>query len=228
MFCFYPKGLAVVRKCQALVYAPGCWLRDNGRVPEEPRITWPCRLRHHRAVAPTGQGQSCCLCHRLPRQPWACSFASVSPMVRAENIQIHLPARSRSGERWHGGPSATTPWQGLTVGGWGPCASAGLSLGGGTKHTAPVAKVTRAASLGCSPASPSSTAASCTLCIPVHGLLGGTGAPAPRGRDPQRCHPPAEKGTGDVAERLPNIQPLGFPAAKTHQVSALNTTLLQD
>lgn len=126
----------MVRKCQALVYAPGCWLRDNGRVPEEPRVTWPCRLRHHRAVAPMGPGPSCYLCHRHSRQPWACPFASVSPMVGAENIQIHLPARSRRGEHWHGGPNATTPWQGLTVGGCGPCASAGLSLGGGqsTQH----------------------------------------------------------------------------------------------
>lgn len=40
--------------------------------------------------------------------------------------------------------------------------------------------------------------------------------------------PPAEKGTRDVAEQLLNIQPLGFPAVKTHHVSALNTALLQD
>jgi len=53
MFCFYPSGLAVVRKCQALVYAPGCWRSDKGRVPEEPRVTWPRQLRHHRATAPT-------------------------------------------------------------------------------------------------------------------------------------------------------------------------------
>ena len=219
MFCFYPRGLAAVQKCQALVYAPGCWQSDKGRVPEEPRVTWPCQLRHHRAAAPTGPGPSCCLCHRLPRQPWACPFASVSPMVGAETIRIHLPARSRGGECWHSGHGRDR--------GCGPHASVGLSPGG-AKHTAPEAKATRAASLGYSPALPSSSTASCTLCIPVHGLLGGTGAPATWGRGPWRCHPPAEKGTGDVAERLPNIQPLGFPAAKTHQVLALNTALLQD
>lgn len=32
MFCFYPRGPAAVLKCQPLVYAPGCWRRDRGRV----------------------------------------------------------------------------------------------------------------------------------------------------------------------------------------------------
>ena len=135
MFCFYPRGLAAVQKCQALVYAPGCWQSDKGRVPEEPRVTWPCQLRHHRAAAPTGPGPSCCLCHRLPRQPWACPFASVSPMVGAETIRIHLPARSRGGECWHSGLVATTPWQGPTARGCGPHASAGLSPEGCKAHS---------------------------------------------------------------------------------------------
>lgn len=200
MFCFYPRGLAAMRKCQVLVYALGCWQSDKGRVPKEPCVTWPCWLRHHRATAP---GLSCCLCHHLPQQPWACLFASVSLMVGAENIQIHLPARSRGGEHCHGGLNATMPWQGPTARGYSPCAKVGPSLA------------------GCK-------SASCTPSIPVHSLLGGTGAPAPEGRGPKGCHPHTEKGTRDMAEHLPNIQPLGFPAVKTHQVPALNTTLLHD
>lgn len=46
MFCFYPRGPAAVLKCQPLVYAPGCWRRDRGRVPRghpvpEPREPGP-------------------------------------------------------------------------------------------------------------------------------------------------------------------------------------------
>lgn len=46
MFCFYPRGPAAVLKCQPLVYAPGFWRRDRGRVPRghpvpEPREPGP-------------------------------------------------------------------------------------------------------------------------------------------------------------------------------------------
>lgn len=41
-------------KCQALVYAPGCWRSDKGSVPQvPPRVTWPCRLRDADCVAVT-------------------------------------------------------------------------------------------------------------------------------------------------------------------------------
>lgn len=89
----------------------------------------------------------------------------------------------------------------------------------------PRKRATGAAALGCSPASPSSPAASPSQLSAYWEALGlqPSGGEAPGG-----ATSPAEKGTGDVAERLPNIQPLGFPAVKTHQVSALNTALLQD
>lgn len=152
--------------------------------------------------APAGPGPSCCLCHRLSLQPWASPFALVSSMVGAENIQILLPMH------WHRGLDVTVARLQLSL----RACKAQSSRGKGNQGSLPWVQ---SALILC-------PTASCVPHIPVHGLLQGTGAPAPSGRDPQRCHDLAEKETGDVAKWLLNIQTLGFPAAKTPQVPAVN------
>lgn len=217
-----------MRKCQALVYAPGCWRSDKGTVPEEPHVAEPGpagfgitdprlpRGRHRAAASATASpGSPGPVLLPMPQFPpwWG--------RKRARSTSPHAPALARWPQCHHATAGTDCPWLRSLV------PPRGCHRGG-AKHTASVTKATGAASLGCDVALPSSPIASRTPYVPVHGLMGGTGAPAPWGRGPWRCHPHAEKGTGDVAERFSNIQPVGFPAARTHQVSALNTALLQD